>query len=793
MTTEYLQLVSDGYISASQLPPGTNIYSDDIVVKLSDGTTYDTQIPVYTSADGTSPTGGIQYYYVFSAGTATLTPQTTTILTVQAPGGRSTTYPNWIPLNLPGNTTIVTSPPPGQPDLDFTSFHLNASSTTTQGSISFSYVIADAGTGSAAASDVGLYISTSSTFSKNSATLLDGNIQTGALTAGGSTTATSLYNLNGSVGPGNYFVYLVADNGNVISESNENNNVSLAAALSITAGTIHKPEQIIAGKITDLNFAAALQLGSTTGSITWIETDGTTTTGDVSIPNGLTSQPFTPTGPDTQITILPGPADIGKNFSVVATVISAGVSTIYSLDYTIIANPLGTPLTILNKPEAFVQKLEFQQLSPHSELEDNRTGTIPFTDTSTSAPVSASIVGQPQISLKNSVVPLSDAQMAALRNAFVFTPATSSNGVVNWTYNAKSLTTDALDPRDMASVTVEVRLTDENGNIADTTVTVQVEGAQPDKPKDSLTGDGSSQVLEDYKPSPPLQPRSAGIAAPAVASIPDLGYFTVNSVGAPTWHDIGTYSSAYTVVGTGDFLGSGTDDVLFRNASTGDTGFYAIVSGVNTGWKDIGASSTAYGVAGIGDFNGDGTDDVLYRNTSTGDTGFYQIVNGANTGWHDVGASSPAYDVVGVGNFMGTGTDDILYHSHLTGDVGFYNIANGVNTGWVDVGASSIAYDVVGIGDFTGHGNADILFRTNATGDFGFYEIVNGANTGWHDLGPSATSYIVVGTGNYLGGGNDDVMFHNFVTGDSGFFSIANGINTGWHGLGASSNVYNVS
>jgi hypothetical protein len=54
---------------------------------------------------------------------------------------------------------------------------------------------------------------------------------------------------------------------------------------------------------------------------------------------------------------------------------------------------------------------------------------------------------------------------------------------------------------------------------------------------------------------------------------------------------------AYSVVATGDYLGDGTSDVLFRNNTTGDTGFYEIVNGANAGWHDIGASSTAYHVA----------------------------------------------------------------------------------------------------------------------------------------------------------------------------------------------------
>ena len=194
-----------------------------------------------------------------------------------------------------------------------------------------------------------------------------------------------------------------------------------------------------------------------------------------------------------------------------------------------------------------------------------------------------------------------------------------------------------------------------------------------------------------------------------------------------------------------NFNGNDTSDVLYRNNTSGDTGFYRINGGANAGWVDIGASSTAYSVVGTGDFVGNGTADVLYRGSTTGDTGFYEIVNGTLTGWHDVGASSTAYSVVGTGDFTGSGTDDILYRNNIGGDTGFYEMVNGVNTGWHDIGASSTAYSVVGVGDFTGNGTSDVLYRNSTSGDTGFYEIVNGVNTGWHDIGVSTTSYHVVG------------------------------------------------
>ena len=58
-----------------------------------------------------------------------------------------------------------------------------------------------------------------------------------------------------------------------------------------------------------------------------------------------------------------------------------------------------------------------------------------------------------------------------------------------------------------------------------------------------------------------------------------------------------------------------------------------------------GGSDTAYAVVAVGDFFGNGTDDILFRNNSTGDTWFEAISNGAFNGWHQVGGSNTSYTV----------------------------------------------------------------------------------------------------------------------------------------------------
>jgi ABC-type phosphate transport system substrate-binding protein len=88
------------------------------------------------------------------------------------------------------------------------------------------------------------------------------------------------------------------------------------------------------------------------------------------------------------------------------------------------------------------------------------------------------------------------------------------------------------------------------------------------------------------------------------------------------------------VVGVGDFFGIGTDDILFRNNSTGDTWIEAISKGAFESWQQVGGSNTSYAVVAVGDYFGNGTSDILFRNNSSGDTWFEAISNGASAGWN---------------------------------------------------------------------------------------------------------------------------------------------------------------
>ena len=224
-------------------------------------------------------------------------------------------------------------------------------------------------------------------------------------------------------------------------------------------------------------------------------------------------------------------------------------------------------------------------------------------------------------------------------------------------------------------------------------------------------------------------------------------------------------------MGIGDFMGQGTDDILWQNQSTGLVGAWLISNGAVTGWAAFGpVDLSQWQFAGIGKFKGSSNPaDVLWFNQTSGYVVSWIIQNAAVTSGPVLGTADPSvWKVVGIGNFEDNGTDDILWQNQSTGIVGAWVISNAAVTGWDSLGsADPSTWKLIAIGDL-GNGTPDLVWQNQSTNLVGAWIINNGAVTGWAGFGPAdPTQWQVLGAGNLTGhsSGTADVLWRNLSSG----------------------------
>lgn len=284
---------------------------------------------------------------------------------------------------------------------------------------------------------------------------------------------------------------------------------------------------------------------------------------------------------------------------------------------------------------------------------------------------------------------------------------------------------------------------------------------------EDLTGDATSDIL--------FWNSSAGAA----------GEWLMQNGQVTTGQEIASVgpNSGWSVAGEGDFNGNGVTDLLYYNSSTGEVGEWFMSNGQLSSSQGIGSVGTGSGwsIVGTGDFTGNGTDDILFYNSGTGIVGEWLMSNGALSSSKTVGSvgAGSGWTVVGTGDFNDNGIDDILFYNSSTGSVGEWlmNSSGQVASSQTLGSLAGSGWSVAGTGDFSGTGTSDILFYNSSTGTVGEWLMQNGSVSSATTIGSLGvgSGWSIVGTGQFTGNGISDILFFNSNTNALGEWEMQGG------------------
>ena len=237
--------------------------------------------------------------------------------------------------------------------------------------------------------------------------------------------------------------------------------------------------------------------------------------------------------------------------------------------------------------------------------------------------------------------------------------------------------------------------------------------------------------------------------------------------------------SDWTAIGLGDFFGgpgAAPADILWQNTSTGQASIWEM-NGTNVegggGITDgLGGPSvnpgTDWKVVGTGQFDGAGSSDILLQNVD-GQASIWDMTGNAITGGGQVSPNpGQGWTAVGTGDFNHDGTSDILWQNTSTGAVSIWNMGGTggttvesggpVNSGGVPVSPGA-DWKAIGTGNFSGDGYADdIIFQNTTTSQVSIWNIGPGETlTGGGAVATPGTGWSAIGSD----GGGSEILLQN--------------------------------
>jgi Ca2+-binding RTX toxin-like protein len=127
----------------------------------------------------------------------------------------------------------------------------------------------------------------------------------------------------------------------------------------------------------------------------------------------------------------------------------------------------------------------------------------------------------------------------------------------------------------------------------------------------------------------------------------------------------------WQIVGTGNFNGDNQTDILWRNQTTGDSGVWYMngTTLVSSEYLSLSPIPTNWQIVGTGNFNGDSSTDIVWRNTTDGTT-LVWYMNGStyvNYSYLSQQVVPLNMTVAATADFTGDGKTDIVWRNTSTG------------------------------------------------------------------------------------------------------------------------------
>lgn len=224
---------------------------------------------------------------------------------------------------------------------------------------------------------------------------------------------------------------------------------------------------------------------------------------------------------------------------------------------------------------------------------------------------------------------------------------------------------------------------------------------------------------------------------------------------------------------TGNIGVNASSDLFWTNPTLGAWAVWLMADGVSSG----GPFGFIYmpsdtGVVGTGDFNGDGTSDILWQTASTRELRIWWMREGHYVGYTKPVTPDWGWTIKAVADVNGDKIADIIWQNNSTNLLYVWLMAeSGQLATGASIGYLSAGWSLFGTGDFNHDGKADLLVskKNTVTRDVAVWLLDGGSRIGLYSTNPSTipSSYSFAGIGHLRytadlpGPYKDDIVWRN--------------------------------